>query len=409
LSSRREDSQGNSMEETEEFGFGWIDLAKQFEAAENGGDSGSATHVAEILSIKTGVTSFDEHGDLPHDALSSTEQAELKVKITTTCFGDMNGAGRKRMLLYKHDDDLRQEAFAIQFVKTCDQLLKASGLDLKLLTFQCIPVGTKRGFVEWVPGSVPLSEICQPFAGSILGGVKSADHPSMFKKAGLTKYESLRRLGGQQNESLRRIGGNIGSRGSFANNPVQDYLRGCAYDPEAPFLIRKDVMDSYVKSCAGYSVITYILGVGDRHLDNLLLHQSGSFFHCDYSFILGSDPKTYLPVRVTEDMVFGMGGAESDNYARFLSMVGAAYLSLRRPENARILLSLVRLMAFSCIPDISEKQTTVEAITGLRDRLRLDLSPMEAVAHIEGLVESSQSSKMWIAVDAIHSLGKSFQ
>lgn len=73
-----------------------------------------------------------------------------------------------------------------------------------------------------------------------------------------------------------------------------------------------------------------------------------------------------------------------------------------------MLLSLVRLMEFSCIPDISENQTTAKASLGIRERLRLDLSDQDAVAYMEDLVESSQSSKMWIAVDAIHSLGKKF-
>ena len=322
------------------------------------------------------------------------------------------------MLLYKHNDDLRQEAFAIQFIQTCDDILKASGLDMKLLTFQCTPVGTRRGFVEWVSGSVTMSEICHPFASSSTSLVtnKKADVndknlPDVVTKAGLSKFESLRRLGGQQNKSLRRItGGSVtGEQGSIANNPVQDYLRCVAFDHDAPYLIRRDVMDKYVKSCAGYSVITYILGVGDRHLDNLLLHTSGAFFHCDFSFILGSDPKKVnMPMRITESMVDGMGGRDSENYSKFLSLVGASFLALRRPENVRVLLSLVRLMEASCLPDTSENQTLDQAVLGMRDRLQPNLSEAQAVSFIEQAVEASLFNKLWIAVDAIHNFGKKF-
>ena len=101
---------------------------------------------------------------------------------------------------------------------------------------------------------------------------------------------------------------------------------------------------THASKAARGTVLTYILGGGDRHLDNLLLHPTGHFFHCDYSFILGHDPKKYLPLRISEDMVNGMGGRESDNYAKFLSLTCASFLTFRRPENVRHLMSFVRLM-----------------------------------------------------------------
>ena len=405
-----------------EVGFCWVDLSSLSPWSAPANSSSTSTYTAKVLSLDS-TSAFDQHGDLPSDSDALLEQLELEVKVTTERI-DFNystdgNLSRRRMLLYKHDEDLRQDAFAVQFIKTCDNILRASGLDMKLLTFQCIPVGAKRGFVEWVPGSVPLSEICQPFVGSIFGKSRSTEKretcddessSASMAKASMTKFESLRRLGGQRNDSMPRINGAPSSdaNSSFVNNPIQDYLRSTAYDAESPYLIRKSVMDTYVKSCAGYSVITYILGVGDRHLDNLLLHPSGSFFHCDFSFVLGSDPKTYLPMRITEDMIRGLGGKGSDNYFKFLSLVGAAFLALRRPETVRVLLSMVRLMEASSLPDISENQTTQQSILGLRERLRLDLNDNQAVAFIEELIETSLSSKMWIGVDAIHSIGKKF-
>jgi phosphatidylinositol 3-kinase len=167
-------------------------------------------------------------------------------------------------------------------------------------------------------------------------------------------------------------------------------------------------MDNYVKSCAGYCVITYLLGVGDRHTDNLLLHPEGHFLHCDFSFILGRDPKTFLPMRITQHMVNGMGGRESDNFAKFLSLAGAAFVTLRQPSSVRTLMSLIQGMLHSNISDISITQNPEEALRFAHERFCLDLSDDDAVAFLEENIERSLSSKIWLAVDAIHSIGKRF-
>ena len=59
-----------------------------------------------------------------------------------------------------------------------------------------------------------------------------------------------------------------------------------------------------IPSIAGYSVITYLLSVGDRHLDNLLLMETGNLIHIDFGYILGRDPKIFPPpMRLSKEMV----------------------------------------------------------------------------------------------------------
>jgi Phosphatidylinositol 3- and 4-kinase len=115
--------------------------------------------------------------------------------------------------------------------------------------------------------------------------------------------------------------------------------------------VRAQVLDTFVKSCAGYSVITYLLGIGDRHLDNLLITEQGHLFHIDFGFILGRDPKPYPPpMKLCKEMVEAMGGSQSAHYERFKIYACEAYNILRKSSN--LILNLFALMIDADIPDI---------------------------------------------------------
>ena len=52
---------------------------------------------------------------------------------------------------------------------------------------------------------------------------------------------------------------------------IRAFLKDKHPDSTNEMGIEPSVVDTYVKSCAGYAVITYLLGIGDRHLDNIML------------------------------------------------------------------------------------------------------------------------------------------
>ena len=47
---------------------------------------------------------------------------------------------------------------------------------------------------------------------------------------------------------------------------------------------------NFVQSLAGYSIISYLLQLKDRHNGNILLHANGSIIHIDFGFLLSNSP-----------------------------------------------------------------------------------------------------------------------
>lgn len=157
-------------------------------------------------------------------------------------------------------------------------------------------------------------------------------------------------------------------------------------------------MKRFVKSCAAYSVITYVLGIGDRHLDNLMLTDDGTFFHIDFDikFMFGRDPKPMPPpLKISWEMVEGMGGLESEAYREFKCYTLKALMGLR--THAGLLLDFLSLHR-SMIGQVE--------LDFVRDRLALDKDDDTAWHILLNLLDESPHAIIPRMLDWVHSLAQ---
>ena len=132
---------------------------------------------------------------------------------------------------------------------------------------------------------------------------------------------------------------------------MRSYLRSQSYDPSGPHCIRPLTLTRYCLTAAAMTVLSYVLGVGDRHLDNIVLTREGHLMHVDFGFVLGQDPKPFQPlVRIAPEMLDALGSAGSHDRERFFQACQAAFLALRR--RASSLLALCRLHADDGLTDL---------------------------------------------------------
>ncbi|OXB69669.1 UNVERIFIED_CONTAM: hypothetical protein H355_009671 [Colinus virginianus] len=154
----------------------------------------------------------------------------------------------------------------------------------------------------------------------------------------------------QQQAAARQAGRGESAAGARAEGAAAEVSEG--FSPA--------VLENFIRSCAGYCLITYLLGIGDRHTDNILLFRDGRLCHIDFGFFLGEDPKPFPPpMKICREMLEVLGGMYGDGYALFVSQCCHAYKILR--VHARLLCVLLDLMIESGVKDIKKNLISIPA------------------------------------------------
>src|SRR3989338_2855819 len=162
--------------------------------------------------------------------------------------------------------------------------------------------------------------------------------------------------------------------------------------------------ENFKLSSAGYVVATYVLGIGDRHNDNIMMTREGHLFHIDFGHFLGNYKKKFNIKRERAPFVFTrqyadvLGGRRSPVLKEFLQTCARAYNVLRK--HAETFINLFQLMLCGGIPELRK----AEDIDHLRVALQLGLSETEAAAHFGRLVGISLNTKATTIDHFIHIL-----
>jgi phosphatidylinositol 3-kinase len=96
------------------------------------------------------------------------------------------------------------------------------------------------------------------------------------------------------------------------------------------------IKQRFLKNLAISSCLSYLLGIYDRHLDNIMINKKGQIFHIDFGYIMDS-PSSHIintpNIKMTSDMIKFMGGDDSEYYKDFKEYLVKIYDIMRLYKN----------------------------------------------------------------------------
>ncbi|XP_016145700.1 phosphatidylinositol 4,5-bisphosphate 3-kinase catalytic subunit beta isoform-like isoform X1 [Sinocyclocheilus grahami] len=265
-------------------------------------------------------------------------------------------------IIFKNGDDLRQDMLTLQILRLMDLLWKEAKLDLRIVPYGCLATGDHSGLIEVVSSADTIANI-------------------------------------------QKTSSNMAAAAAFNKDALLNWLK----DKNSGDALDKAI-EEFTLSCAGYCVATYVLGIGDRHSDNIMVRSTGQLFHIDFGHILGNFKSKFgikrerVPFILTHDFIHVIQQGKTSNtekFGNFRQYCEEAYLILRK--NGNLFITLFALMLTAGLPEL----TSVKDIQYLKDSLALGKTDEEALKQFrqkfdEALRESWTTKVNWMAHIVAH-------
>ncbi|KAI9786756.1 MAG: serine/threonine-protein kinase M1 [Peltula sp. TS41687] len=210
--------------------------------------------------------------------------------------------GRVYGLLCKPKDDLRKDQRLMEFNAMINRSLKkdadSSKRRLYIKTYAVTPLNEECGLIEWVDNLRTLRDI-------IL---------SLYKSKGIApNYTEIRLLLDEASSHISKLPIFTGQVLPSFPPVFHEWFIEMFPEPGAWFTARL----KYTRSCAVMSMVGMVLGLGDRHGENILFEEgNGGTFHVDFNCLfdkgLTFEKPERVPFRLTQNMIdaFGVYGYE---------------------------------------------------------------------------------------------------
>uniref|UniRef100_A0A672QRI2 phosphatidylinositol-4,5-bisphosphate 3-kinase n=1 Tax=Sinocyclocheilus grahami TaxID=75366 RepID=A0A672QRI2_SINGR len=282
---------------------------------------------------------------------------DSKMKPLWIVYNNKLLGGDTVSIIFKNGDDLRQDMLTLQILRLMDLLWKEANLDLRIVPYGCLATGDHSGLIEVVSSADTIANI-------------------------------------------QKTSSNMAAAAAFNKDALLNWLK----DKNSGDALDKAI-EEFTLSCAGYCVATYVLGIGDRHSDNIMVRSTGQLFHIDFGHILGNFKSKFgikrerVPFILTHDFIHVIQQGKTGNtekFGNFRQYCEEAYLILRK--NGNLFITLFALMLTAGLPEL----TSVKDIQYLKDSLALGKTDEEALKQFrqkfdEALRESWTTKVNWMA------------